>query len=282
MLTTLRQRNFALLWFGGLISMLGDWSLQIALPFYIYQVTGSTLATGAMFITGTVPRILLGSVAGVFVDRWDRKRTMVIANILLCFCILLLLAVQSAHHLWIVYLVAALEATIAQFILPAEQSLLPQLVSQDHLVPANALNALNNNLALLIGPALGGALVARFGLYAAVVLDGLSYALAALLIWRISLPAHDRASISDVGSLPMSPDMTLWAAIWQEWWAGLQMVKNNRVVATIFAATSLVAIGEGLFSVLLLAPSFTAFPPAYRSQLTHQLWHAERLNLPYH
>src|SRR6266498_2001369 len=56
MLTTLRQRNFALLWFGGLISMIGNWVLQIALPFYVYQVTGSALATGLMFSAGTLPR----------------------------------------------------------------------------------------------------------------------------------------------------------------------------------------------------------------------------------
>jgi len=83
MLTTLRQRNFALLWAGGLISMAGDGMLYIGLPIYIYQLTHSTLATSLMFIAETVPRIALGSVAGVFVDRWERKRTMVIANGLL-------------------------------------------------------------------------------------------------------------------------------------------------------------------------------------------------------
>ena len=66
MLAVLRQRNFALLWAGGLISMLGDWLLFIALPFYIYDLTGSALATGAMFIAETLPILLFGSIGGVF------------------------------------------------------------------------------------------------------------------------------------------------------------------------------------------------------------------------
>ena len=82
MLATLRQRNFALLWFGGLISFAGDWALIIALPVFVYDLTGSTLATGAMFIIQILPRVLLAPVAGVFVDRWDRKRVMVISDII--------------------------------------------------------------------------------------------------------------------------------------------------------------------------------------------------------
>ena len=156
MIATLRQRNFALLWAGGLISMAGDWMLYIALPIYVYQLTHSTLATSLMFIAETLPRIALGSVAGVFVDRWERKRTMVIANGLLALGLLPLLLVRSAEWVWLVYLVGFVQATIEQFFDPAKNAMLPNLVAKKELVSANALNALNNNLARLIGPALGG------------------------------------------------------------------------------------------------------------------------------
>ncbi len=69
MLEVLRQRNFALLWFGGLISMTGDWVLYAALPFYVYQQTNSTLATAALVASELLPYLLFGSIAGVFVDR---------------------------------------------------------------------------------------------------------------------------------------------------------------------------------------------------------------------
>src|SRR5215471_8604057 len=95
MLTTLRQRNFALLWLGGLISQTGDWLLQIGLPFYVYVLTGSALATSIMLIVSFVPNFLLGSIAGVLVDRWDRRRIMLLANFLMAVGLLPLLLVHD-------------------------------------------------------------------------------------------------------------------------------------------------------------------------------------------
>ena len=131
MIAVLRRRNFALLWFGGLISMAGDWVLRIGLPLYIYQLTGSTLATGIMFMAGMLPSLLLGSVAGVFVDRWDRKRTMVIANLLLAVSLLPLLLVRSVEWVWIAYIAAFAQSCIAQFFDPAESAMLPLLVGEE-------------------------------------------------------------------------------------------------------------------------------------------------------
>jgi MFS family permease len=78
MLATLRRRNFALMWCAGLMSLIGDRAMRTALPFYVYQQTGATLATAALFTAAYLPMVLLGSVAGVFVDRWDRQRIMVL------------------------------------------------------------------------------------------------------------------------------------------------------------------------------------------------------------
>ncbi len=95
MIATLRQRDFSLLWFGGVLSVIGDLFLFIALPFFVYERTGSALATGAMFAAETLPRLLFGSVAGVFVDRWDRKRTMVLSDLSRALILLPLLAVAA-------------------------------------------------------------------------------------------------------------------------------------------------------------------------------------------
>src|SRR5512138_2159413 len=129
MLTVLHQRNFALLWFGQLISTAGDWVLLLALPFFVYSLTGSALATGIMFIVRALPRVLLGSVAGVYVDRWDRRRTMIIADLLRCFLLLAMMAVHTVADLWIIYLAAVLQSTISQFFTPAKNALIPRLVA---------------------------------------------------------------------------------------------------------------------------------------------------------
>src|SRR5438094_6517300 len=103
MIAIFRQRNFSLLWFAGFISMIGDWLLFIALPMYIYQMTHSILATSIMVAVEVIPPIVLGSIAGVFVDRWNRKYTMIIANVLLALALMPLFLVKSPQVVWIAY-----------------------------------------------------------------------------------------------------------------------------------------------------------------------------------
>lgn len=218
MLATLRQPNFALLWTAGLVSQIGNWVLIAALPFYVYERTGSTLASGMIWIAYTLPGLLLGSVAGVFVDRWDRKRTMVVVNLLQAALMLVLLLMGSAEWLWLVYLVALLESALGQFFAPAENSLLPSLVGEERLLQANALNSLNNNLARVVGPSLGGALFGFFGLQAVVLVDSASFLVAGVLISLISSPAASRGA--DIGPTGDEAAGSL-ARVWREWIAGL-------------------------------------------------------------
>src|SRR5437870_995140 len=94
MFALLRQRNFSLLWWGGLISLTGTRALSVALPFYIYQQTGSLLTSATMVMATIVPSMLFSAIAGVLVDRWDRKQVMVVTNLILMVVLLPLLAVR--------------------------------------------------------------------------------------------------------------------------------------------------------------------------------------------
>jgi len=242
MLITLRQRNFALLWFAGLISMIGDWVLFIALPIYTYNLTHSSLATGLMFVASTLPRVVLGSVAGVYVDRWDRQRIMVIADLSRAVLLLLLLFVKSSESIWIIYLVAFLESIISQFFGPAENALLPQLVDESHLVAANSLNSLNNNLARLAGPALGGLMLSSFGFRNVIFIDSISFLISGIMIAFIVRPAL-------VGEVEGMNSATAQSHIWQDWLAGLRFMLNSPVVSVIFWVIGIAGIAEGLFNV---------------------------------
>ncbi len=146
MLALLWRRDFGCIWIGGLISLVGDWMLLTALPVYVYQSTGSTLATGAMLAARVIPRILLGSLAGVFVDRWDRRGTLIVANLLLALGLLPLLLATSGERLWLVYVVAFVQSAMAQVVAPALGALVPRLVDERELLRANALNALSNDV----------------------------------------------------------------------------------------------------------------------------------------
>ena len=246
MIRVLRQRNFALLWFAGLISMIGNWVLFIALPIHTYNLTHSSLATGLMFMVGTLPRIFVGSVAGVFVDRWDRQRTMVIADFSRMILLLLLLLVRSSESIWIVYVVAFLQSTISQFFDTAENALLPKLVDTSHLVSANALNALNNNLARLGGPALGGLLLGLFGFRNVVLVDSISFLISGILIALIAPTASSLIPEKRNEAAATRPKL------WEDWISGLHFIRQSSTVSLIFLVMGIAGIAEGLFNVMFV------------------------------
>ncbi len=249
MLRILRQPNFAKLWFGGLISMTGDWILMVGLPFEIYRRTGSTLATGAMVLAFLIPSILLGSVAGVFVDRWDRQRLMVVINLVLAVVVLPLLAID-ALGIWIAYVVLFVASCLDLLFSPAEGALLPNLLenADDDLVTANALNGMNNHLARLIGPAVGGIIVATGGLAAVTVIDAVSFLVAAALIATIRT-THARAARHDTLE---HEAVNAWRRLLGEWRDGLRTVVHHPVLRALLAFFVITRIGEGLTATLFV------------------------------
>lgn len=246
MLATLRHRDFGLLWFAGLISIGGDFMLRIALPLHAFRLTGDTLATAGVLVAAFLPRVLLGSVVGVFVDRWDRKRIMIVADLLRAVLLLPLLLVRTEEWLWLLYLATAVENSIGLFFSPAENALLPNLVGEERLVSANALNALNDNLGRLVGPALGGALYAWRGLDGIVIVDALTYLGSAALIARIATDARPRRT-----DAPADQAATAWARAIGEWREGLRVVAHHPILRVIFLSLGIGFLGEGTFSALM-------------------------------
>src|SRR5262245_24390833 len=151
-----------------------------------------------MLVAELVPQIALGSVAGVFVDRWDRRRTMIVANLLLAAALLPLVLVRAVDLIWVVYLVAFAEAVLARFLRPAEAALLPRLVEKEDLVAANSLGAFARNSARLVGPTVGGIVAGIYGLGAVAVFDAATFAVAAgLLTMMRTSGAPERAAFVD-------------------------------------------------------------------------------------
>jgi len=249
MLALLRRRDFALVWSASLISATGDWVLLIGLPIYVFQLTGSTLATSAMFVAELVPQIAFGSVAGVFVDRWDRKRTMVIANLILTVAILPLALVRTADDVWIVYLVAFTESLVARFLRPAEGAMLPRLVQKDDLVAANALASFASNVSRLVGPTLGGVIAGIYGVTAVAGFDSATFAIAATLVALVRTSgAPERSEIRDASAVAAGR----FRAFWREWLDGLSLVVRSRTIRVLFVLAALSSLGEGMMSVLFV------------------------------
>jgi predicted MFS family arabinose efflux permease len=238
----LRQRNFVLLWTAGVVSALGDWILNVGLPFYVYERTGSVLATATMLAARTLPALLLGPLAGVLVDRWDRRRTMIGSDVARAALLLLLLAVPATDQLWPVYAVAVLEAAAGQLFAPASGALLPRLLrSPDDLPAANALLAQGAAVAQLVGPSIGGLLIVWVGLTPLVLLDSASYALSAALVSLVAV-APDRR--------PTPPPAA--RSIWQESLDGVRVVRRAGPLAGLFCLTVPMVVAEGVWHALLV------------------------------
>lgn len=244
----LRQRDFAFLWTAGLISTTGDAALFVALPLHAYQVTGSAAASGAVFAAGIIPTVLFGSIAGVFVDRWDRKRTMVAADFLRALLLLPLLLAGSPDWLWLVFAVRAAMSGGTIFFAPAENALLPHLVGEDRLVAANALNSLNNLLGILVGPAVGGVVFAASGMAGIAYVTAFAFLASGVLIARIR--ASGRAEARE-------PDVTAGTGLFQravqEWLDGVRLMRQDWGLRVTFLALGVGMVAEGVF--------FSSFPP---------------------
>lgn len=257
MIVTLRQYNFTLLWLGGIISNIGDWILVIGLPVYVYMETGSALATSIMLAVSFIPGMLFGSLAGVFVDRWDRRWTMIISNLFLAAGLLPILFVHSQATLWILYVALFLESCFDQFVTPAESALIPHLVKEDLLVHANALKSIGFNSSRFIGGAIGGVIMATWGLRGVVLIDAVSFLFVATMIWfiKVSPGSSDVTQVTPVPTdQPLSGSPVLYSLknLMNEWLEGWQLLLRQRTLSILLIMYSLQRIGEGVFSVLLI------------------------------
>ena len=244
----LRRRDFGLLWAGGLISETGDWFLLVGLPVWVFQITGSSLVTATVFLVGLLPSLVVGPLAGVLVDRWDRRRTLVAVSLAQAAFLLPLLAVDGRDQLWVVYLVIAVEAALGQLNDPARNALVPSLVGGDDLVGANALVGLTSNLARLAGSPLGGVLVEVAGLRGLVVGDAVSFLLGAALIALVRQPTSPRATARAHSAADHPPVPNLVG----EWVDGLRVTVRDHGLRWGLVVNGMAAVAQGVFTVLFV------------------------------
>jgi Na+/melibiose symporter-like transporter len=240
-------RDLRFLLGAGLVSMTGDWLLGVGLAYSVYALTGSTLASAAALLSSFVPQVVVGSVAGVFVDRWDRKRTMVVANLVLAVGLLPLLLVSGAQQIWLVYVVLAAESVVEVFFAPAEQAMLPRVVPDADLVAANGLNGQARNLARLIGSGLGGLTAAVGGITAIAAADAATFLLAAFLVSLIRTDGRAAARPSDDATDVVRGRV---AGLVDEWRAGLRATWRSPVIRMLLAFTLITSTGEGIMGTL--------------------------------
>ena len=185
-----RHRSFRLLWFGQLVSNVGTQMRLVALPYQIYVITGSPFHVGLLGLFQAIPLISLPLLGGVLADRADRRRVLIATQSGLAACSLALaLATQLGYNeLWILYALTAVSASFSAFDQPARGSLVPTLVERSELPAAIALNQMLYQTAAVVGPAIGGLVIASFGVAAAYWVDTITFGAAIAAAIAIKAP----------------------------------------------------------------------------------------------
>jgi len=189
-LPAFRSRNYRLFFLGQGISLIGSWMTQIATIWLVYHLTNSPLLLGVVGFASQIPSFVLSPFGGVFVDRFSRHRILIGTQILSMIQSLALavLALSGVIQIWHIIVLSLFQGLITAFDSPARQAFVTEMVEKkEDLANAIAINSTMFNGARLIGPAIGGLLIASVGAAYCFLIDGLSYiaVIAALLAMRI-------------------------------------------------------------------------------------------------
>ncbi|MEJ2758489.1 MAG: MFS transporter [Anaerolineales bacterium] len=181
-----RQTGFRKLWLASLISLTGDWFNTIASMMIVNRYTETDLAISWILIARTLPRFLLGPLAGVFADRFNRKKIMVTADLLRAGIVLSFLFVDRPERVWLIYVLTTMQFILASFFEPSSSALMPGLVeTKEELLSANVLMSITWSSMLAIGAAVGGVFAGIFGSDAALIMDAATFLLSAMLVVQI-------------------------------------------------------------------------------------------------
>jgi len=181
--------DFGRLWLAQVISLFGDWFSLIVLSALVSSYSAGAawegLAVSGFLLAHFVPPLVFSPWAGVLVDRFDRKRLLIISDVSRAVVVLLLLLANAPERLWLVYVLTVIQFAFSAVFEPGRSAILPSLVPPRDLVLANTLSSVTWSVMLAVGAITGGVVASLFGTAAALMVDAASFAVSALLISQI-------------------------------------------------------------------------------------------------
>lgn len=235
----LRIPDFRRLWTAQVVSDFGDSLTLFTLLFLVQRLTGDETAVATVLIASALPTLVVGLVAGVWVDRWNLKRVMVVSDLIRAGLVLCLLFVQST---WMLYLIVFLVAATGTFFRPARQALLPRVVSGRQLLSANSLNEVTRVVAYTSGTAVSGLLVGMAGAFAPVfVIDAVTFLVSASMVARVATEADPAPGGEQVA-----------AGVLSELVEGLRVMIRSRWLSGVLVGAALAMFGLGAVNGLIV------------------------------
>jgi MFS family permease len=244
-----RFRAFRLFWLGFTFSTLGDVATRVALTWYVFEKTDSPAALGLLALTYTGPIIISGLFVGTILDRFDRRKVMIVDNLIrgTIMALIPLLHFLGLLQLWHVYLASLVYGSLVMVSLAGSPALVPDLVDEEHLATANALETLSYTLSAVVGPLIAGFLIPLIGAPRVVLLDAASYLLFAFLLMRMPTAVRKIPSVENVADAVATPQYRLADA-------GKLLVQNPILLTTTLM---FMAFNLGLGAFLTILPVFS-------------------------
>ncbi len=231
--TLLQIRDYRFLWLGQIVSDLGDSMTSLALMLLVNHLTGSTAALATMAIILAIPSLTFGLFAGVIVDRADRKKVMILSDIVRALFVLGFIFVDSAEKVWILYTIGFVQASIGTFFTPARGALIPNIVPEEGLLSANSISQTSRIIFNLLGMGAAGFIIGQFESYWLIfTIDAATFFISMLLISQIAYTRKAGAEKEEINA----------KRVFGELGEGLKLTFSNRILTgTIisFAVTML-------------------------------------------
>ncbi|HEY8741454.1 MAG TPA: MFS transporter, partial [Chloroflexota bacterium] len=237
MLALFGNRGFRYLLAGQFLSLIAPWCQRTMVLIWVFALTKSGTGVSLMGLAEALPMLLLAPVAGVFVDRWDRGRTMTLVVLVQAVVLLPLLTVQGLSGVWVILVVTLAISAASQFFQPAAAAALPVIVGPEALGQANGLLQTSNSVVPILAPGLAALLYAALGPHKLVLVLGGIYLLSMPFLARVPAPRPDQAT-------------TLAPAFLSEMRAGLAYVRRSHLIRSIMIVVFIALLGVGGLSVL--------------------------------
>lgn len=234
-----KNRRFSLLWLGQLISTMGSALTSLAASILVYRQTGSALSVGLMLMATAAPSLLVGLFAGVFVDRFDRKRIMIAADLLRALLVLLIPFLVPVNIAWL-YILIMLTSVVGQFFDPAHESILPEIASDQELASANSMMAISSFGSTAIGFAASGLIAARADIRWVFYIDAFSFMISAFCILMVKINRQEAVET-------INPSVIV-----RNLKSGMSFLVETPALRSLFQVLIPVLIGFGLSNALLL------------------------------
>jgi MFS family permease len=241
------NRNFALLSVGQAISNIGDFVYSTTLLIWVYALGGSVAAVSGVLVAYSLPIFVLGPIAGVFVDRWQRLRTMQISDLARALLALLPLCVPEPLRLPATYISVFLISGISRFFMPARSAVTQVIVSEQQQAQAASIGQVIVALSIIIGPALASPLYFAVGPVIAILLNSASYLVSAFCLWRMRVPLADLLPTTNAAEPGRAGGIR---AVGRELATGFGFALKTRVLLVVVILLLVAMLGGGLINTL--------------------------------